>query len=118
MRQSLLYFVAAALFAVATGLNLFNQGPNLKTALGLILAWAMTMFALRLRRFGRTGFPLLNRFHDPVPAGENSRAIAQCTQKFVCGAGGSGRCAEQPLEDRVDVLEMIIEIEQRVELIG
>lgn len=52
MRQSLLYFVAAALFAVATGLNLFNQGPNLKTALGLILAWAMTMFALRLRRAG------------------------------------------------------------------
>jgi len=52
MRQSLLYFIAAALFAVATGLNLFNQGPNLKTGLGLVLAWAMAMFALRLRRAG------------------------------------------------------------------
>jgi len=53
MRQSLLYFIAAALFAIATGLNLFNQGVNLKTGLGLILAWAMAMFAIRLRRAGR-----------------------------------------------------------------
>ncbi|HST35038.1 MAG TPA: hypothetical protein VLK25_00195 [Allosphingosinicella sp.] len=50
MRQSLLYFAAAALFAIATGLNLYHDGPNLKTALGPVLAWAMLMFAFRLRR--------------------------------------------------------------------
>lgn len=52
MRQSLLYFIAAALFATATGLNLWNEGPNFKTALGPVLAWAMLMIALRMRRSG------------------------------------------------------------------
>ena len=52
MRQSWLYVLAAALFATATGLNLWNEGPNLKTALGPILAWAMLMLAFRLRRTG------------------------------------------------------------------
>lgn len=52
MRQSLLYFIAAGLFAIATGLNLYNEGPNLKTGLGLVLAWAMVMFAFRMRRAG------------------------------------------------------------------
>jgi hypothetical protein len=53
VRQSLLYFVAAVLFAVATGLNLYNEGLNLKTGIGLVLAWAMLMLGFRMRQGGR-----------------------------------------------------------------
>jgi hypothetical protein len=52
MRQSLLYFIAAGLFAIATGLNLYNDGPNLKTGIGLVFAWALLMLAFRMRRAG------------------------------------------------------------------
>jgi hypothetical protein len=48
MRQSHLYFLAALFFAVATGLNLFNDGLNLKTGIGLV--FVVTMVALGLRQ--------------------------------------------------------------------
>jgi membrane protein implicated in regulation of membrane protease activity len=53
MRQSLLYFIAAALFAVATGLNLFNDGFNLKTVLGAVFVAVMLLLGARLRRTER-----------------------------------------------------------------
>ncbi len=53
MRQNHLYFVAAALFMVATGLNLANDGFNLKTVLGTIFVMAMLALALTLRRAGK-----------------------------------------------------------------
>jgi hypothetical protein len=53
MRQSLLYFAAAALFAVATGLNFYNDGFNLKTVLGAVFVAAMLALGLRNRRSER-----------------------------------------------------------------
>lgn len=53
MRQSYLYFIAAALFAVATGLNLLNDGFNLKTVLGPVFVVAMILLGLRLRKAGQ-----------------------------------------------------------------
>ena len=50
MRQSLLYFIAAGVFALATGLNLFNDGFNLKTVLGAVFVAAMLVLGTRLRR--------------------------------------------------------------------
>lgn len=52
MKQSLLYFLAALLFAVATGLNFFNDGFNLKMVLGAVFVVAMTLLGLRQRRSG------------------------------------------------------------------
>ncbi|HEY5711400.1 MAG TPA: hypothetical protein VIT38_05845 [Allosphingosinicella sp.] len=49
MRQSHLYFLAALLFAIATGLNLFNDGLNLKTGIGLVFVVAMVALGLRQR---------------------------------------------------------------------
>ena len=53
MRQSLLYFVAAAVFAIATGLNFFNDGFNLKTVLGVAFVAAMLALGIKLRRTER-----------------------------------------------------------------
>lgn len=53
MKQSHLYFVAAALFVIATGLNLANDGFNLKTVLGTVFVIAMLAYGLHLRRAGR-----------------------------------------------------------------
>lgn len=53
MRQSLLYFIAAALFAVATGLNLYNDGVNQKTGIGAVFIGAMLGLGLRQRRLGQ-----------------------------------------------------------------
>jgi hypothetical protein len=53
MKQSLLYFLAAALFAVATGLNFFNDGLNLKTGIGLVFVAALLAIGLQQRRLGR-----------------------------------------------------------------
>ena len=48
--QATLYFVAAALFAIATALNLFNDGLNLKTLVGLVFAGVMLSLGLQTRR--------------------------------------------------------------------
>lgn len=53
MKQSLLYFIAAALFAVAAGLNAYNDGFNLKTVLGAVFVVAMLALGLQQRRAGR-----------------------------------------------------------------
>jgi hypothetical protein len=50
MKQSVTYFVAAGLFALATGLNLFNEGANLKTAIGLVLFGILLGLGLKARR--------------------------------------------------------------------
>ena len=53
MKQSLLYFVAAALFAIATGLNFFNDGFNLKTVLGAVFVAVMAALGARQRKAGK-----------------------------------------------------------------
>ena len=53
MRQSLLYFLAALLFAIATGLNLFNDGFNFRTVLGAVFIAVMTLLGLRARQAGK-----------------------------------------------------------------
>jgi hypothetical protein len=53
MKQNHLYFLAAILFMVATGLNLANDGFNLKTVLGTVFAGAMLLLGLQLRRTGK-----------------------------------------------------------------
>ena len=52
MKHSLLYFIAAALFLIATSLDLFTEGPNLKTVAGAIMFGVMLTMGLRLRREG------------------------------------------------------------------
>jgi len=52
MKQSVTYFVAAGLFALATALNIFSQGLNLMTAIGLVLAGGLLSLGLRSRRAG------------------------------------------------------------------
>ena len=52
MNPRLLYFVGAALFVIATGLNLYNEGVNLKTGVGVVLAGSLVMLALRTRPAG------------------------------------------------------------------
>lgn len=51
MNQKTGYIVAAILFAIATCLNLYNDGPNLMTAVGLVFIMVMAMLA---RRAGRS----------------------------------------------------------------
>ena len=53
MRASLGYFVAAALFLIATALNFYNEGLNLKTGIGLVFFISLLAFALRSRRAGK-----------------------------------------------------------------
>jgi hypothetical protein len=53
MRQSLLYFIAAALFAIATVLSFANDGLTLKTGAGIILAGVMIALGLKMRREGK-----------------------------------------------------------------
>jgi hypothetical protein len=53
MRQNHLYFAAAALFMVATGLNLANDGFGLKTVLGIVFIMAMLAYGLKLGRAGQ-----------------------------------------------------------------
>jgi hypothetical protein len=53
MRQSLLYFIAAALFAIATALNFADDGINLKTGAGIIFIGAMVALGLKARREGK-----------------------------------------------------------------
>jgi|GEM_PF-3927709 len=53
MRQSLLYLIAAALFAVAVGLNLYNQGVNVKTGIGAVFFGGLIALGLKARREGR-----------------------------------------------------------------
>jgi hypothetical protein len=53
MRQNHLYFIAAILFMIATGLNLAHDGFNLKTVLGTVFVMAMLANGLRLRRSGQ-----------------------------------------------------------------
>ena len=48
--QATLYFVAAGLFAIATALNLFNDGLGIKTVAGLVFAGVMLTLGLQTRR--------------------------------------------------------------------
>ncbi len=52
MKQSLAYFIAAGLFALATALNLYNSGLNLKTGIGLAFVAGLVTLGLRARRAG------------------------------------------------------------------
>jgi len=53
MRTSIVYFVAAGLFAVATALNLYNQGVNLKTGVGAVFIALLLTLGAKSRREGR-----------------------------------------------------------------
>ena len=53
MRQSLLYSIAAILFAIATALTLSNDGVTLKAAAGLIMFGVMVALALKTRKEGK-----------------------------------------------------------------
>ena len=50
MKQSLLFFIAAALFLIAGLLDLFDAGPNLKTAISVAMVSVMIALGLRSRR--------------------------------------------------------------------
>jgi hypothetical protein len=52
MRQSVTYFVAAGLFALATALHILSQGLTLMTAIGLVLAGILVHLGLSSRRAG------------------------------------------------------------------
>jgi len=52
MRQSVTYFVAAGLFALATALHIYSQGLTLMTAIGLVLAGILVQLGLGSRRSG------------------------------------------------------------------
>ena len=52
MKQSLAYFIASGLFALATALNLYNEGLNLKTGIGLVLFGILVHLGLRSRSAG------------------------------------------------------------------
>ena len=47
---SLLYFVAAALFLIATSINFINDGLGIKSVLGLIMAGAMGLTGMNARK--------------------------------------------------------------------
>ena len=47
--QATAYFVAAGLFALATLLNVYNSGINLKTGIGLVFFVALVGLGLRSR---------------------------------------------------------------------
>jgi hypothetical protein len=53
MRQSLLYFIAAALFLIAAALSVFNDGVALKTGAGLVIGGVMLWLGIKLRRAGK-----------------------------------------------------------------
>lgn len=53
MKQSLAYFVAAGLFAIATALNLYNSGLNLKTGIGLAFVAGLVTLGLKQRKLGK-----------------------------------------------------------------
>ena len=48
--QAMLYFVAAALFVIATALGLFNDGVEIKTVAGVVMAGVMLSLGLKARR--------------------------------------------------------------------
>ena len=53
MKQSHLYFIAAALFFIAAALNTFNDGINVKTAAGVAIGCAMLVLGFNLRKAGK-----------------------------------------------------------------
>ena len=53
MRQSLLYFIAAALFLVAATLNLLTYRVNLMTGFGVVMAIVMVWLGIRSRQAGK-----------------------------------------------------------------
>ena len=53
MKGGLGYFIAAALGVVATCLNLYNDGPNLKSGNGVIFIVAMLILGFRAQPAGR-----------------------------------------------------------------
>ena len=52
MRQSLLYFIAAALFFIAAALSVFNDGVTLKTGAGIVIGGVMIVLGLKSRKAG------------------------------------------------------------------
>jgi len=53
MNQRILYFAGAALFAIATGLNLYNEGANLKTGVGIVFVVFLIWMGLKARPAAR-----------------------------------------------------------------
>jgi len=54
MRQSYLYFAAAALFAVAAGLNLWNEGGvSIKGVAGMTVGTVLLYLGLQMGRQGK-----------------------------------------------------------------
>ena len=49
---SLLYFVAAALFLIATSINFINDGLGIMSVLGLVMAGAMVLTGMKARKAG------------------------------------------------------------------
>jgi hypothetical protein len=50
MKRSLTYFIAAGLFALAASLNVYNEGLNLKTGIGLVFVGILIHLGLKSRR--------------------------------------------------------------------
>ena len=48
--QAMLYFVAAGLFAIATTLNLIDDGLGIKSLAGVVMAGVMLSLGLQTRR--------------------------------------------------------------------
>ena len=54
MRQSQLYFIAAALFFVAGALNTFNEeGFTVMTGAGIVIGCAMLVLGFNMRKAGK-----------------------------------------------------------------
>jgi len=54
MRRSYLFFAAAILFAVACGLNLWNEGAvTIRSVAGIVFGSAMLFMGLQMRRQGK-----------------------------------------------------------------
>ena len=48
--ESKLYFIAAALFVLAAAIGWYDEGIELKTGLGLVMAGAMVALGLKARK--------------------------------------------------------------------
>ena len=49
MTQRSLYFIAAALFVIATAINAVNDGISLRTGIGLLLAALMAWLGMKAK---------------------------------------------------------------------
>ncbi len=53
MKQSHLYFIAAALFFVAAALSVFNDGVDIKTGAGIAIGCVMLVLGFNMRKAGK-----------------------------------------------------------------